>query len=264
MTFSYVAPATGGNSTVIQIARRGGGGRINFRNVENGLTVVDEWTIDVPRTFHRASMVLSAIWPDGARIERRLPSLSGRVTDSRSKEPIYNAVILFPQTAYYAGTDSTGSFTIGDVYPGPYTWVAYHQMLARYASKPTATGDITTDARTNKALNIQMPPLLEAARSLCAGKMANGETVVLVLAVDTLGIPARGLGLSLTMTLASEAGDRRTTGLLQNSRLAVCNVPAGTLSVSATDPLGRSGTVERIVSGGPAVDTITVMLRPRR
>jgi hypothetical protein len=34
--------------------------------------------------------------------------------------------------------------------------------------------------------------------------------------------------------------------------------------VSATDPLGRSGTVERIVSGGPAVDTITVMLRPRR
>lgn len=127
----------------------GPGGTISFREMSNGVVLVDRWslrligttsdTLDRNPTQPRVEIrpfvsetggeLARATWRDGTDWRGPLGVLDLQVT-KRNGAPWPGLVVRFPNSPYQATSDSNGRLKIRELVPGPYSAVADDSLLA--------------------------------------------------------------------------------------------------------------------------------------
>jgi hypothetical protein len=125
------------------------GGRISFREMPNGVVVIDRWSIRLvtgnrntsdpfysvirpltpdgrpvsrDRSFYGVEVwgeLARATWPDGYSWAGPLGTLHLRVVDPEGK-PVPGTIVRLADTDYEATADSSGNIELPDLVPGPY------------------------------------------------------------------------------------------------------------------------------------------------
>jgi hypothetical protein len=143
------------------------GGRIVFRTVPNGVSLVRDWTIRVPaagvlvaaddRNIEGATVrrlggngdapsrrlrvtqwretggrVLAAAWPDGSRAADTLGNIVGFVEQRETGEPAAHVLVVLRATGDTVSTDSVGIFRFDRLLPGRYAIAALDTTYAAY------------------------------------------------------------------------------------------------------------------------------------
>jgi hypothetical protein len=117
------------------------GGSISFREMSNGVVLVDRWylrRVDAAETsvldqrgtdfttritlfaIENGGELAHAVWPDGQRWNASLGSLRIAAVTS-SGRPAAGVQVLLPDTPYEGTADSSGTVFITDLVPGPYS-----------------------------------------------------------------------------------------------------------------------------------------------
>ena len=125
------------------------GGTISFREMSNGVVLVDRWSLRLigatPDTLDRNPLrprveirpyvsesggeLARATWRDGREWRGPLGVLDLRVTH-RNGTPWPGLVIRFPFSPYRATSDSSGRMKVRELVPGPYSGVADDSLLS--------------------------------------------------------------------------------------------------------------------------------------
>jgi len=115
------------------------GGRIEFRQLANGITMIDRWSFRIPSvhndtiwginhvpllrsrlvTLESGGEVAAAHWPDGFTWTASLGTAVFHLIDPAGK-PLSGRTLVLEGTDYRGTSDSTGALTIGRLLPGPY------------------------------------------------------------------------------------------------------------------------------------------------
>ena len=140
------------------------GGRISFREMPNGVVLIDRWSMRLPTIQRDYVMVGSheqvrewfrprdvggelvrASWPGNYTWHGSLGRISGTVAVSRGRSPA-GIVVHLGDSPYRATTDSTGRFEFSDIFPGPYRITIDEPNLATLGLE-IPTGDSVTAIR---------------------------------------------------------------------------------------------------------------------
>jgi hypothetical protein len=150
-------------------------GRLSFRELSNGVVIIDRWTLRLggapdEATSMRASAgevtagasrsraqeiggeIANVTWPDGERWSAPLGTVRLRAVDSHGRPTAASGVQL-ANTDYQSTTDAEGSFVLTGVLPGPYVATTRDARLAELDVPATglvrlfALRDSTVDAR---------------------------------------------------------------------------------------------------------------------
>lgn len=126
------------------------GGRIEFRELANGVVLIDRWGFRLPAlatdtiwprtsgpmTLHEyfyaqetGGEVASAKWPDGFTWHAALGTLRLRTIDKDSM-PVKAVVLRLDETDYIASPNASGILEIPNLLPGPYTGIVIDSTLA--------------------------------------------------------------------------------------------------------------------------------------
>jgi hypothetical protein len=125
------------------------GGTISFREMTNGVVLVDRWSLRLigtsqdtldrnpmrtrvevrPYVAESGGELARATWRDGAEWRGSLGVLDLQVT-KRNGTPWPGLVLRFPDSPYRATADSNGRLKIREIVPGPYSAVADDSLLA--------------------------------------------------------------------------------------------------------------------------------------
>jgi hypothetical protein len=182
------------------------GGHLDFVTLPDGMWLIDQWRITVPRVVVSRGFALSAsgsladngtvgtrpvtrrsvpeIWEFGGAVasvrleqggEWRGPTarLAGVVTDVESDVPVPGATVFLRGTDYGTRTDSLGRFTLVDVLPARYQVDA--RSPARTALGLDDTVDAEVDLRDTASLAIMLrtPALRGALARVCGDDERN-------------------------------------------------------------------------------------------
>jgi hypothetical protein len=269
------------------------GGRLSFGTADNGVVLVDEWslhypakgkamtaigvsratdghltstpisTVDRQRLQMIGGSLLGAKWPDGTTLTRTLPSIRGTVTDSVTSAPIGGAVVTLTRDGYLVQTGVDGGYAFSPLMPGRYSVTATDLAWARYGVQRAKS--ITVDAFGGATLAaaaapIRLGPPLAFARPACArASLDKGKGMVGLRLIDTAGAPASA---PVVFSFVDANGRNKADKQFPvNGRVVVCGLGAGTVTMTAADPAGRSGRLELRPTGAERVDTVTLVLR---
>ncbi|MGH7618283.1 MAG: carboxypeptidase-like regulatory domain-containing protein [Gemmatimonadaceae bacterium] len=165
------------------------GGRIDFRVMQNGATMIDRWYLRFPATNPNAALgslearesggeVAHARWRDGREWQASLGTLRGHIP---GKSP-GGTVVRLLDTDYATTADSSGNFTIRNLLPGPYSIGAINGRLADLGlvMKPL---DAFTAMRDSVVL---VSPAVPSAASYVAGKCGADSPKYALLAARVL------------------------------------------------------------------------------
>lgn len=254
------------------------GGRISFRTMENGTVMIDRWflrtpliaatavnlramravplgTVDIRET---GGEVARARWPDGREWRASLGTLRGTVVGNGGPDTELRLI----DTDYRAIADSTGSFEISNLIPGPYTIGVVDPTLAA-ADLLIVTFDTFTAARDSTVrLVVEVPTAFDYAATMCnaaAGAAGNSIIVVRVLRAD--GSSAAGARVEARTILDGDMrriaeGETNEDGLFH-----LCRAPRNTrLQLRATG--FDSPPIVSIVDVDNKVVTVKLQLKP--
>jgi hypothetical protein len=205
------------------------GGHIAFREMPNGMVLIDRWALrliateidtvrvdtrEQIRTWYRAAEnggeLARAKWPDGSVWRASLGSLrvQARTADGR---PAPRASVHLPGTHYRATADSQGAIEISDLVPGPYTLAIADVRLEpigieipsplKFVAARDSIVQATIVARTANDFTID--------RCVADRRYTPGDSVLLlgrVLGGD--GQPVAGVAISLAETSPPPASER--------------------------------------------------------
>jgi hypothetical protein len=205
------------------------GGRIAFREMPNGMVLIDHWTLrliateldtvrvdtrEQIRSWYRASEnggeVARAKWPDGSSWRASLGRIriQARTADGRSAP---RTSVRLPETHYRAIADSNGVIEISDLVPGPYTLSIVDPRLAaigidiptplKFVAERDSTVQASVVARTANEFVID--------RCLADRRYAPADSVLLLGRVlGSGGQPAAGVAISLAEISSPPAPER--------------------------------------------------------
>ena len=162
------------------------GGRISFREMPNGLVLIDRWTMRLPtvqrdyvmvgsheqvREWFRPSEsggeLVRATWADHTSWHGSLATVSGNVVTSggRSRAGI---VLHILGTPYRATTDSAGHFEFSDVFPGPYKFAVDDPNLATLGLEIPIADSVTAVRDSVVRRSVTTPSVREFILDRCA------------------------------------------------------------------------------------------------
>lgn len=170
------------------------GGRVSFREMENGVVMIDRWSLRLPspgydttfssdrRPIIRTKLfvreaggeVASAAWPDGHVWKAALGRIRIHAVGSDGN-PVTSAVVRLDSTDYFATSDARGDLEISNLLPGPYVVTVVTPPLAALgmvfptALRFVATRDSTIDAR------LLVPSEEDFIRKDCTGDAAGDD-----------------------------------------------------------------------------------------
>jgi hypothetical protein len=117
------------------IQRAAPGGSISFREMENGVVLIDQWSLRLVGVDRRGShmhesggVLANADWPDGHTWHATLPSARLHVVTTH-KQPAVGVQLWLDGTPYSATVDSSGTALIHDLIRGPYSVVVVDPRL---------------------------------------------------------------------------------------------------------------------------------------
>jgi hypothetical protein len=192
------------------------GGSIRFREMPNGLTFIDSWRMRligsrpdtmVVGTGRGGVRIISELyttiaggelaharWPDGSSYDADLAGAEFTLRTKAGAAALGRFVGL-GQTPYEKQLDSTGTFVVRDLIPGPYALIAAEPRLKplQMDSMPTRIGINAVRGQTARVSAV-LPTLEEWTEDRCArqGRLAvTDTTLVLGRLLDRAGTPMR-------------------------------------------------------------------------
>lgn len=169
------------------------GGRVTFREMPNGIVLLDQWSIRIVgarqeaeysargsstlRTWYEGrefgGEVAHASWPDGRSWTAALGALRAKVV-TPTGEPMSAVVIRLAETDYIGSPDSTGYVEIRDLVPGPYRAIVIDSGLAALGIALDAHLAFVAQRGSTVLRTLVTPPVQEFKRQAC---MADARTL---------------------------------------------------------------------------------------
>jgi hypothetical protein len=162
------------------------GGRISFREMPNGVVLIDRWSMRLPtvqrdyvmvgsheqvREWFRPSEsggeLVRASWPGNYSWHGSLATVSGTVMTSGGRSPA-GIVLHLPGTPYRAITDSAGHFEFSDVFPGPYKFAVDDPNLATLGLEIPVSDSVTAVRDSVVRRSVAAPSVREFILDRCA------------------------------------------------------------------------------------------------
>jgi hypothetical protein len=169
-----------------------------------------------------------------------------------------------PQDAFGATTDRTGSFSFSVPLVDRYAITARDTTYAafgvvRVAKIPIIVESDTTETpgATRRAV-IALDPAIDAARIACKrNTMGPGPSVLLIRLLPTRLDTAQKPVPTQWRVVAAAAEEEITFHTLAD-HIAICGIPAGAVTVHASDAKGGTGRAFFRSSGKAVIDTVTI------
>ena len=187
------------------------GGRVSFREMENGVGLVDRWFLRLPSTGYdttysightpsiRANVfatetggeLVSAEWPDGHSWSAPLGGARIQAVDGNGT-PVAGATVRLDSTDYAARTDTRGKVAFSNLLPGPYVaTVSTPELATMGIVLPTALRFLAVRDSTIQA-RVLVPAERDFVRNGCSGDVAGDEQqpwlIVRVVGADDYGV----------------------------------------------------------------------------
>ncbi len=260
------------------------GGRMRFRTAENGIVFIDEWLFFLPdpsrwdgllgnprtsrsigaapRLQLKGATILSTEWPDGTRISRPPPLIGGTVVESVTGAPLAGITVRIPGAGYDAPTAANGSFILAPPIAERYLVEAVDTSFLRFgvrrASNPVAAD---ADSVRKSPITLSLRPMLTLARARCGNDLfGHGSTIVLARVVDSVGASSKA-AIDFAWQDPKSKDPPKPRGSQGHGLLALCDVGAGTLTLTSSDSTGATGTAVLHPTGREGIDTVTITLR---
>ena len=208
-------------------ARARSGGEIWFRQMSNGLLIIDRWHIRsaganerpghdefgvIPRdegpvqAIEYGGQLVEAAWPDGLSWHAPLGRLAVHGADAAG-HPATGFELRLRGTNYSARANERGAAQIGSLLPGPYRAVVTDTLLGRIGLAPTAltTFVVARDSVVDRRVTVR--DAIQNLREFCGGGGGGGggdpEEALLVVRVRTPeGLPVTDAAWEVRRTRA--------------------------------------------------------------
>jgi hypothetical protein len=174
-------------------------GRLSFRELPNGVVIVDRWSLRLLGGNAReegavpeiGGEIARASWPDGSSWSAPLGTLRLHAVD-RQGRPAAESAVRLVGTDYAADIDSGATVTLSDLLPGPYTASVYDARLAVLGLQSASTFRFTAERDSTKEALLQVETADEIARRRCGQELpAPGKAWLLGRVVTPDGRPVR-------------------------------------------------------------------------
>ncbi|MES2178646.1 MAG: carboxypeptidase-like regulatory domain-containing protein [Gemmatimonadota bacterium] len=197
------------------------GGRINFRELTDGQTLIDTWTMRIigarydtvrfaggyaPRieetlfAFEKGGQVAHATWSDGRAWHAPLGKLRLHVRGSEGRIPAGTEMYM-PYTPYRAVVDSSGMFAIDDLISGRYSLLVIDPRLAPLNLDIPTTFDFlaANDSTHAGVLRIQTAEEWAIARCEDTRQFVSVDTTLVFGRIfDLRGLPVPEVDVTVT------------------------------------------------------------------
>jgi hypothetical protein len=236
------------------------GGRVDFRMLDGGAWIVQQWWIRSPMvTIEEGARrrvlidglredggeVIAVLTPSGRPVDGTVhPALAGMVFDSIRGTPLPGARVFLDGTQYSAETDEAGYFEMTGVRPGRYGIAFTHPRLdsLRLIVPPTEL-EVLRDGSAEVVLAVPSAGTLAAAACEAAGDP--GRAVGGIVRNDLSGVPLPGAEVTLEWQTEGRT-ERRRTEADAGGVYRFCGVPAGASIALTARFLGTAGEPQEV------------------
>ncbi len=198
------------------------GGEIWFRQMSNGLLIIDRWHIRssganerpghdefgvIPRdegpiqAIEYGGQVVEAAWPDGLSWRAPLGRLTVRGEDS-SGHPTTAFELRLRGTNYAARPNERGVAQIGSLLPGPYRAVVADTLLGRIGLAPPTPTRFVVSPDTLVDQRVTVRDAVQNFREFCGGGGDPNEALLVVRVRTPEGLPATDAAWEVRRTRA--------------------------------------------------------------
>ncbi len=192
----------------------GAGGRVSFRMMPNGVTVIDQWLlrlIGAPEIDSRGNAAIAqqfvvrevggelvrASWADGTAWSASLGHARVQLLDEQGK-PAAGVAVGLADTDYRAISDVRGYATFDDLAPGPYVMFVVDAQLARVGITIPTSYDFTARRGSVTVSQATIPSATEYATQACRDRgFPEARQVLLARVTTTEGRPVRDVSWRL-------------------------------------------------------------------
>lgn len=270
------------------------GGRVEFREMANGVVLIDRWYLRLagveadtsnggrrpPDPVGRSRVVgdgrstrfvvaevggelARATWPGGYTWVASLGRL-GLTLTNMTGVPLAGVTVFLDDTDYRATTDSAGHLEIPDLAPGPYSARVSDARLEALGVSLRSPGSFTATRDSTRLLSIRTQTAEEYVLDRCqaGGQQVGGDALIIGRVATSAGVPVKGVWWSLKLSqidredITFPGGQTGSDGLFQ-----YCNARRGS-QVSLMFKGGKEVlTVRRTLSDSLTV--IPVKMFPR-
>lgn len=209
-------------------------GRLSFRELPNGVVIIDQWSLrlagdrarDDGATPEIGGEIARASWPDGSSWHATLGAARLHVVDSQGR-PATAASVELLGTDYEPKIDAEGILQLNDLLPGPYTAnVRDPRLVALGVPARTATLHFVAARDSTKEALLEVETADDVVRRRCGAEVPSGQRGWLLGRVVTAdGQPVRDARWSIRDefgTAMVEDGKVDADGLFQ-----WCKLPMG-------------------------------------
>jgi len=198
------------------------GGEIWFRQMSNGLLIIDRWHIRsaganerrahdefgvIPReegpiqAIEYGGQVVEAAWPDGLSWRAPLGRLVVRGVDSAGG-PATGFELRLRGTNYSARPNERGVAQIGSLLPGPYRAFVTDTLLGRIGLAPSAPTKFVVARDSLVEQRITVRDAIQNFREFCGGGAGSDEALLVVRVRTPEGLPVTDAAWEVRRTRA--------------------------------------------------------------
>jgi hypothetical protein len=205
------------------------GGRVAFREMPNGLVVIDRWSLRLVGTrldtigrsrsgapITRSAFIVTetggevarASWPDSTQWKASLGELRLRLVKADGAASARTRVQL-PNTSYAAVTDSLGDIVMPDLLPGPYAVAIEDSLLVPLHLRMGTSLRFFATRDSVHRVTFVAPTVMDFVRAQCqmAGYPVNGPGWLLARVMDRAGAPIAGMHWTIRQLHATYPAD---------------------------------------------------------
>lgn len=244
------------------------GGRIEFRPLENGGWIADQWWIRMPVLAERVTFWdgrarkashLAAMTEEGGRVlgvraadgtllrAAQLAGVAGVVFDSTRAAPLAGARVFLEGTEYAATTDAAGRFRL-QAPEGHYMIGFTHPRLDSLGFS-AIPGPLVLIGTGTETLHLALPSPLGIRASACPDGVRHPGTAVLTGVVTNRASDAPLADARVAVTWTGDGAGRAETVSDAAGRYLICAVPANRPVTAVASFLGAEGAPARLVLG---------------
>jgi hypothetical protein len=248
--------------------RANAGGRLEFRTMANGITLIESWSLRLPlmtrpgptleamdptligrrpaaprrrqdRVNYRVNdvretggQVIEAEWADGTHWEAARTGLSGTVVQRGTQAPVPFAIVSLVGTSDSTIANATGDFTLAPLIAGRYSVEAVDTTLRTFAPERSDTKTMNVVSGRLTVIRPEVSTLSSTLANACQGRQAIHDNTVTILGHVSI-IGTNDQALSSKQVFSSWLFDNTAPGTDRSREARVAD------QLSAIDAAGR-------------------------
>ena len=158
-----------------QTSALGPEGRLTFRELPNGVVIIDQWSLRLAGDRARidgatpeiGGEIARATWPDGSNWKAPLGTFRLHVVDNRGRPATATSVQLV-DTDYHVAMDASATVVLSDLLPGPYTANVRDPRLVALGIPSGTSVRFTAERDSTKESLLQIETAEDVVRRRCS------------------------------------------------------------------------------------------------